>query len=75
MRADSLSDKHPMRDFFNPKVLAIMFFTSIFLGVMVTIIVKVMGRWKYMPVVVFLVLATGIVALAYWVNYRNWYLV
>ena len=63
-----------MRDFFNPKVLAIMFFTSIFLGVMVTIIVKVMGRWKYMPVVVILVAATGIVALAYWVNYQDGYI-
>jgi len=28
-----------------------MLFTSIFLGVIVTIIVKVMGRWKFMPVV------------------------
>jgi hypothetical protein len=54
-----------MRDFFNTKVLAIMLFTSIFLGVILTIIVKVMERWKYMPVVVVLVLATGIVALAY----------
>ena len=60
-----MSNKHPMRDFFNTKVLAIMLFTSIFLGVILTIIVKVMGRWKYMPVVVVLVLATGIVALAY----------
>lgn len=62
-----------MTDFFNPKVLAIMFFTSILLGVLITIIIKVMGRWKYMPVVVVLIAATGVVALAYWVNYRNWY--
>jgi len=69
-----MTNKHPMRDLFNPKVLAIMFFTSIFLAVIVTIIVKIMGRWKYMPVVVVLVVATGIVALTYWVNYRHWYL-
>jgi len=68
-----MSDQHPVGYFFNPKVSAIMFFTSIFLAVIVTIIVKFMARWKYMPVFVVLVVATGIVALAYWKNYRNWY--
>ena len=69
-----MSDKHPMRDLFNSKVLAIMLFASIFLAVIVTIIVKFLARWKYMPIFVVLVAATGFVALAYWVNYRNWYM-
>ena len=68
-----MSDEPPVGSLFNPKVLAIMLFTSIFLGVAVSIIVKVMGRWMYMPAVVVLVAATGVVALAYWVNYRNWH--
>jgi len=51
-----------------------MLFTGICLGVIVTINVKVMGRWRYMPVVAVLVAATGVLSLAYWINYRNWYL-
>ena len=54
-----MNDEPPLRYFFNPKVLAIMLFTSILLGVIITIIVKVMGRWKYMPVVVMLVASMG----------------
>ena len=69
-----MSDKHPMGYFFNQKVLAIMLFASIILGLAVSIIVKVMGRWRYMPVVAVLVAATGVLSLAYWINYRNWYL-
>ena len=69
-----MSDEPPLRDLFQPKVVAIILFTSIFLGVAVSIIVKVMGRWRYMPVVAVLVAAMGFLTLAYWINYRNWYL-
>jgi hypothetical protein len=68
-----MSDEHPVGYFFNPKVLVIIFFTSIFLAVIVTVIVKFMARWKYMPVFVVLVAAAGCVAEAFWMNYRNWY--
>jgi len=51
-----------------------MLFTGIFLGVAVFIVIKVMGRWRYMPVVAVLVTATGVLTLAFWMNYRNWYL-
>ena len=68
-----MSDEHPFGYFFNPKVLAIMFFTSLFLGVIVSIIIKFMARWKYMPILVVLVVAAGCMADAFWMNYRNWY--
>jgi hypothetical protein len=68
-----MSDEKPVGYFFNPKVLAIMFFTCIFLGVIVTIIVKFMARWKYMPILIVLVFAAGVVAEVFWMNYRNWY--
>ena len=54
-----MSDEPPIRDLFHTKVVAIMLFTSIFLGVAVFIVIKVMGRWRYMPVVAVLVAATG----------------
>jgi len=69
-----MSDETPVRNLFHPKVLALMLFTSVFLGVAVFIVIKVMGRWRYMPVVAVLVTATGVLTLAFWMNYRNWYL-
>jgi hypothetical protein len=33
-----------------------------------------MARWKYMPILIMLVVAAGCVAEVFWMNYRNWYL-
>lgn len=67
-----MSDEQPIGYFFNPKVLVIVVITNIILGLLLILMIRFMRHWRLMPDLFGLIMATVIIAEAYWVNHRRW---